>query len=480
MKDRIYKSVVLVSFLILLFVQLRLTYNTYELRDRDYSIIKKKLINDEYGRSISEDKLYKGGGKIIDTILSRNMSNLKAAYFSNKEEFDKLSKRVSDTLLISLKKNSPMDSIFQSIVNRNGLDKNLQYLLTFESIEINFDNEIGNIFIFDSRTDTDAQLKTVNPYGVIIDGTLTNPNTRNRVTNLSVSGTLVYNYRITFNLFVDAPGRSLKVAMEMLPTFSLVALCIIIIVGINYYTYINWMRQKKEAEVKSDFLNSIKHEFNTPITTILVASKSLDEDEVLNDRNRVKALVHIVERQALRLHSHINQMLEISEINNNINLEETDLNYTVLTIVNDFKIKVHEPNELTFDPHTNEILMMIDLFVFTTMLQNMLDNSFKHNQSAVKKTSIFITELPDDYILHITDNGKGIEEANKANIFDKFFRAESEKTTSGLGLGLYYVKQCLDIHGWRIDVKTQLGVGTDFMVYIPKKPDRNNKTINQN
>ncbi|MGQ7856940.1 sensor histidine kinase [Pedobacter sp. WC2501] len=469
MKDRIYKSVVLVSFLILLLVQLRLTYNSYVLRDRDYSLKEKTLINDEYGRSISEDKVFKGGGKIIDSILSRNMPALKQAYLSNKKEFVKRSQSVSNTLLNDLQKESTMDSVFRSIVKRNGLDSNLQYLLTFQSIEINFDTNIGNIPIFDTSTDTLFTASQKTPFGVIIDGTLTDPNVQNRVTNLSVSGKLVYDYRVTFNLFVDPPGRTLKVAYQMLPTFLLVALCIIIIVGINYYTYISWMRQKKETDIKSDFLNSIKHEFNTPITTILVASKSLHEDEVLNDRTRVSALVNIVERQARRLHSHINQMLEISDINNNIHLEETDLNYAILTLVNDYKIKIQAPDSLTFDPHGSEILIMMDPFVFTTMLQNILDNSFKHNHSDIKMTVLFITANKDGYTLHIKDNGKGIEDAMKEKIFDKFFRAGKDHTVSGLGLGLYYVKQCIDIHGWAISVRTELGKGTEFLVQIPKE-----------
>jgi len=468
MKDRIYKSVVLVSFLILLFVQLSLTYNTYVLRDRDYSLKEKKLLNDEYGRSISDDKVYKGGAKIIDSILSSNMPALKREYLTDKPSFGKLSERISRKILTTLRQESSMDSIFHSIVKINGLDTNLRYLLTFESIQINFDTRIGDIYIFDIRQDTLFKANEKTPFGFIIDGTLNDPDSRNRVTNLSISGKLVYDYRITFNLFVDAPGRPMRIAYQMLPTFSLVALCIIIIVGINYYTYINWMRQKKETDVKSDFLNSIKHEFNTPITTILVASKSLDEEEVLNDRARVKALVNMVERQARRLQSHINQMLEVSEINKNINLAETDLNYAVLTVVNDYKIKVQQPDSITFDPFDSEILMMIDAFVFTTMLQNILDNSFKHNHSEVKKTVLFITEHNGDYVLHIIDNGKGVDETLKEKIFDKFFRADRQTTVPGLGLGLYYVRQCLEIHGWDITLKTEMGKGTEFQVNMPK------------
>jgi len=474
MKDRIYKSVVLVSFLILLFVQLSLTYNTYVLRDRDYSIKEKKLLNDEYGHSISDDQVYPGGAKIIDSILSENMPALKTAYLSDQRSFNKLSKNVSNHILTTLRRESSMDSIFKAIVKKNGLDTNLKYLLTFESIEINFDNSVGDIYIFDIKHDTEFRAHQKTPFGFIIDGTLDDPDTRNRVTHLSISGKLVYDYRITFNLFVDAPGRPFKIAYQMLPTFSLVALCIIIIVGINYYTYINWMRQKKETDVKADFLNSIKHEFNTPITTILVASKSLDEEEVLNDRARVKALVNIVERQARRLQSHINQMLEVSAIDRGINLMETDLNYAVLTIVNDYKIKVQEPDSITFDPFDAEIIMMIDTFVFTTMLQNILDNSFKHNHSDVKKTILFITEHNGGFVLHIKDNGKGVDQVLKEKIFDKFFRADRQTTVPGLGLGLYYVKQCLDIHRWDINVKTELGRGTEFQVNMPKQPILNN------
>jgi two-component system phosphate regulon sensor histidine kinase PhoR len=393
------------------------------------------------------------------------MPSLREAYLKDKKTFDQLAMRVSDTLFNVLRMKSNMDSVFKSIVIRNSLDTNMRYLLTFQSIEINFDNRIGDIFIFDSKKAFFKEKNQVN-YGAIIDGELANPTPQNRVTNLSVSDKLKYDYRVTFSLFADHPYRMLRVAYQMLPTFSLVAICILITVGINYYTYINWMRQKKEAEIKSDFLNSIKHEFNTPITTILVASKSLDDEGVLNDRTRVKALVHIVERQARRLESHINQMLEISVIKKKVNLIETDLNYSVMVLINDYKVKLSPSDSITFDPYISEILVKIDSFVFTTMLNNMLDNAFKYNHSALKHVEVFIDEQQGNYVLHVADNGTGVEDGAKEKIFDKFFRSNQDSTIPGLGLGLYYVKECLDIHGWRMDMKTKIGEGTEFMIYI--------------
>ncbi|WP_276089187.1 HAMP domain-containing sensor histidine kinase [Pedobacter sp. JY14-1] len=457
MTGRLYKSVVLISFLILIFVQLKLIYNTYTLRDRDFNAQEKKLLNDEYGRSIPNDKVYKGGGKIVDSVLSVYMPQLRQAYLNDRNRFNSLSAEAAFGMVRRLRIESTMDSVFQSIVRRNHLDTTLHYLLTVQSVDINFDPAVGDVNIFSKY-----------PYGTVIDGSLPTPTLENRVTNLSVSGTLAYDFRITFNFFADYPNRKLRVARQMLPTFSLVALCIIIIVGINYYTYISWMRQKKEAEMKTDFLNSIKHEFNTPVTTIMVAGKSLDEEEILNDKERIRALGQIIGRQARRLQAHINQMLEVSRLKEKVHFESADLNHALLMLIEDYKIKLPGSDLLTFEPYPAGLILSIEPFVFSTMMNNLLDNAFKHNDSAVKRVEVFLNETGSHFVLNIQDNGKGIKEEARVKIFDKFFRLNHDHKTPGLGLGLYYVKQCLDIHGWRMKVGGTDTQGTLFSILIPK------------
>lgn len=470
MTGRVYKFVVLISFLILLLVQLNLIYNTYTLKDRDFNLTEKQLLNDAYGRSIPADKVFPGGGAIIDSILRNYMPMLEETYRKNFPSFERLSQEVSNSIFKTLRLRSNMDSVFQSIVYENKLDTSLRYLLTFQSIVINFDPKIGDISLFDSKRHYPLIEQSLQePYGIIIAGHLPKPTLENRVTNLSVSGTLLYDYRVSFSLFVDRPNRMLAVFRQVLPTFSLVAICILIIVGINYYTYINWMKQKKDAEIKSDFLNGIKHEFNTPISTILVASKSLADDEVLENRDRIRSLVQIVERQARRLQAHINQILEISLIKKKVNLVESDLNYQLMVLVNDYRVKLQAAEHLSFDPHATEILLMIDTFAFTTMINNMLDNAFKHNQRISKYTQVFIDEQEAYFALHIKDNGMGIDESIKDKVFDKFFRSNADYQVPGLGLGLHYVKECIELHGWTIRVKTTQGVSTEFIVYIPKQ-----------
>jgi two-component system phosphate regulon sensor histidine kinase PhoR len=71
----------------------------------------------------------------------------------------------------------------------------------------------------------------------------------------------------------------------------------------------------------------------------------------------------------------------------------------------------------------------------------------------------------------ITDNGNGIEENEIPYIFDKFHRVQNEKTETikGFGLGLFYVKKIVELHGWKIKAKNQPNKGLQFEIIIPKK-----------
>ncbi|GEP89730.1 two-component system, OmpR family, phosphate regulon sensor histidine kinase PhoR [Chitinophaga terrae (ex Kim and Jung 2007)] len=461
-----YKIAVILSFVILVFVHLILIYNTFTLKDRDYNISERGLLEAEYGKSIPDDKVYSGGGIIIDSILRHYMPALKAAWYTNPADFNELSGKVSLALCERLRSGSTMDSVFHSIVQRNKLDTNIRYLLTVQRIELNFHRDSGNIWLYDSRQqqgNIPAAYST--PFGFIVDGQLEHPQQENMVTSVAVSGMLDYSYRITFDLFADRPNRLFRVALQMLPTFILALICIAVMVSINYYTARNWMKQKKDAEMKTDFIHSIKHEFNTPISTILVAGKSLRDADVQKDKDRISALADILERQARRLQSHVNQLLDVSMIKEKLELEATELNYFIMVLVNDYSLKLSENEKLTFDPAPVELFADIDRFAFTTMLTNLLDNAFRHNSKAQKRTSVAIAVKGSEIVISVQDNGNGIDNEMKQHIFEKFRRGTNKQ---GLGLGLYYVKECTAAHGWKITVTSATEQGSEFAIHIPK------------
>jgi len=100
------------------------------------------------------------------------------------------------------------------------------------------------------------------------------------------------------------------------------------------------------------------------------------------------------------------------------------------------------------------------------LLKESLSNVIKHAKAS--HVSISIIFMPDHFSVEIKDNGKGIDKSVRENIFEKFFRADTNSTLPGLGLGLYYVKQCLQIHEWEISFESKLGHGTEFLIRMPR------------
>src|SRR5690606_26017937 len=111
----------------------------------------------------------------------------------------------------------------------------------------------------------------------------------------------------------------------------------------------------------------------------------------------------------------------------------------------------------------------LDSFYFTTMLLNILDNAVKYNTS--KRKEITASTQSDSHELQIVikDNGIGMTKETIRHIFDKFYRHTNNlfSQTKGLGLGLYYVKQAVHAHNWKIYVDSRPGMGSRFDIHIP-------------
>src|SRR5690606_26002690 len=115
-------------------------------------------------------------------------------------------------------------------------------------------------------------------------------------------------YRFGFSLNVDTPNRFMTILRQMMPAFSLALFSILSVVIIYYITFRNWLRQKKLSEMKSDFINSITHEFHTPLAAIIVANRTLSR---ISPSDNVSPLTEVINRQAGRLKKLIAQTLDI-------------------------------------------------------------------------------------------------------------------------------------------------------------------------
>jgi len=470
---KIHKAISMLGFVLLIGVLFYLTYNTFRLKDEQYLAVEKSRINERYTQSIRNDKLFPGGVSIIDRHLMSRIHELEALYDQDRAVFEQTTHQLLDSMFRELRAARAMDSLFAAIKTEYELDDDVEYLLTVNSIQLVFKN-MRLVTIYRSSESypfVPDQLNT--PYGVYIAGALQTPLPQNQIINLMVSSTSDYTYWMGFTLHADHRNRTWRLIKLMTPTFLLALFAIGCVVSIYYVTYRNWLQQKKLAEMKSDFVNSITHEFNTPLSTIIVANKNMQNDRILADPNNIRPLTKIIERQSLRLKKLFEQVMDITTMDSaSLQKEPYELNQLLEEIVTDYRIKVTGQHvTLLAIPAQQPLIIDLNRFFFTTMLFNLFDNAIKYNQNDHKRIVVDATVSSGSIHLRIADNGIGIPEDQVEHIFEKFYRVQKKGSqhVSGLGLGLYYTYQCIKSHGWTLSVVSEEAVGSQFTIHIPYK-----------
>ena len=463
-----FMPIALISLLIFIYVQYILVYNTYELKKKQYNIKEKSIINDAYSSSLSNDKVFPGGQKLIDSFINRNMMSLESLYLSNPTIFEIRKQLICDSIFRQLRKESSMDSLFSQIVKRNQLNKSLQYLLTVAELSVTFDG-IHYVPLYTKKGTYPLIEKLIqSSNGIIIGGRLKEPDTQNLTSAYTVSHSSAHSYRLGFNLYADKNNRTMAILKEMAPTFLLSVSSIVFVIAIFYFTYSNWLKQKKLADMKSDFLNSITHEFNTPISTILVANKSLFNKEIIASQENIFSLAEVINRQSLRLKALVSQALNVAAMpTKGMEKESCSVNSFMEEIIHDYRFKAASAVVIRFIPQFEEMIIQANQFLFTTLLYNIFDNAIKYNLSVHKEISIKAYAEDQNLIIAIQDNGIGMTKKTIDHIYEKFYRGDNTIKSSGLGLGLFYVKQSIESQGWNLKLNSKEGMGSEFCISIP-------------
>lgn len=462
--DKAYRIIAISSLLILVAVQFKLIYNTYELRNNQYFIKEKTTLHDEYSQSVRNDKVFPGGQLIVDKYIYGNINALKKTYLlPDSGSFVLLKNKIAKGVMEELRAKQNMDSIFSTIVRKHNLANDLKYSLVLLQLSITFDG-INYIPIIQQKEATSALYLANDAF---IGGTLRHIDKQNKVSAYTVNSGLRDSYQIGFSLHVDRDNRVQQILKDMLITFLLTVGSIALVISIYYKTYKNWLQQKKLTAVTSDFLNSISHEFNTPVATILVANRSLNSAEIIGNPIKVKNLTAVIERQAQRLKKLINQSLMISKLSGfNLEVSNHDFTSLILESLADYSLKLDANISVIPDLEDDLPEISLNKFLFITMLYNILDNSIKYNQSDFKEIVVKLKRDHDFLVLSITDNGIGMNAETIKSIYKKFFRGKHHLQEEGLGLGLYYVHQVIKLHNWELKVSSSLEKGSTFAIRV--------------
>ena len=278
--------------------------------------------------------------------------------------------------------------------------------------------------------------------------------------------------RTLYTLALVFPRKDYSLAKNNLPmllgTFmSLLTILGIYIISINYM-----MRQKKIADVKTDFINNMSHEFKTPLATISVATDSLANDKIATNPEKVNYYSGLIKQENLRMKKQVENVLNMSKLERNevqLFLKETDVRALIKEISESFGLIVAQRNgTLTQEFNTSKYTFKIDEFHISNALVNLLDNANKYSPDA-PQIKVKTRNEGNFYVVEISDKGMGMDMDNKTRIFEKFFREETGNihNVKGQGLGLSYVKKIVELHKGQILVESQKGKGSTFTIKLP-------------
>ena len=230
-------------------------------------------------------------------------------------------------------------------------------------------------------------------------------------------------------------------------------------------------RQKELNQMKSQFISTTSHELRTPLTTIKTNTELLNYQlthltEI--DKNKLLKNVERVDNNVERLNQLINNILTIGKLDSQKVPFDPEpkliADFIKESILPDYHQRGHK---IECEEKGKKYKSMVDKRLFTHILNNLIENGIKYTTN--DKPPKITVNYHDEAQVHIKDYGIGIPKSDQNKLFNKFFRASNVGNIQGTGLGLSIVNDYVEIHGGSIDVNSEEGVGTTFIIKFPEK-----------
>ena len=231
-------------------------------------------------------------------------------------------------------------------------------------------------------------------------------------------------------------------------------------------------RIRRLEKVRRDFVANVSHELKTPITSIKGFVETL-LDGAVNEPGQARHFLEIIARHADRLNAIIEDLLNLSRLEDDdkkrkISFEKTLLKPVLTTAVGLSKIKAEE-KQIKIDLNCDgNIKSTINAALLEQAIANLLDNAVKYSEQG-GEVKIDVRQKDKEIAISVQDNGCGIEKKYLSRIFERFYvvdKARSRKL-GGTGLGLAIVKHIAQVHSGYVTVDSSPGKGGTFTIHLP-------------
>lgn len=279
----------------------------------------------------------------------------------------------------------------------------------------------------------------------------------------------------TLYLYLKFPTEKSFIFHEMFIPFAISLLLVILMVFVISYMFRTIITQKKLSELKNDFISNMTHEFKTPISTISLACQVMgDKDMMGEESTKVAPYVQMIQQENKRLEVLVERILQSAAIDKkDIELKSESINLTdvVSELCRNARFRIKDlGGEIIENIDAKPIEIVGDRMHTVNVISNLIDNAIKYSKETPKVT-VSLYRVENSIFLSIKDEGIGIPKAHISKIFDKLYRIPTGNVhnVKGFGLGLSYVKAIVTLNGWKLDVKSQENIGSEFTIQIPNK-----------
>lgn len=279
---------------------------------------------------------------------------------------------------------------------------------------------------------------------------------------------------LTYRLWT-APVTS--IVLHQMGGILLTSFIIVIVLAFSFWYLIHIILQQKSLdEMKTDFTNNMTHELKTPIAVAYAANDVLLNFKKDCDENERRKYLLVCQEQLSKLSALVEQILSVSmERRKGFRLtrEKTDIGELLHDVVRTFRLKANRESAIELTAEQERMFASVDRVHMANAVGNLIDNALKYSGNEAKVRVACFPNGKGGIRISVSDNGVGISRDNQRYVFDKFYRVPTGNLhqVKGYGLGLYYVKTIVGMHGGTVSMNSRPGKGSTFYIEINSDED---------
>lgn len=234
-----------------------------------------------------------------------------------------------------------------------------------------------------------------------------------------------------------------------------------------YYTIKTLFNQSRLVAIKNQFISNMTHEINTPLSSIKVTAEALKQFELQkDDKNKYLDIILYQTDKLNKLTEEILENVKVEAIGFEVN-EDLDIHHLIVNLIKD--MGDHRGFSLGIESTDGPKKIKGNKLHLSRAIANIVENAFKYNLNEEPNVKVDIINKKDRVTLNISDDGLGIADEFKEQIFEQFFRIPTGNlhNIKGYGLGLTYAKKVITQHNGSISIVDNHPSGTIFSINLP-------------